>query len=203
MCQRPNPDCLASNPDNVSFRQTCGDTLLPRAQSTQSSLDDVPLESKTGVDYKILRELLRQQQWRKADGETARLMLQATGRIEEGWLKGDNMDWFPCVDLRTLDRLWVAASGGKFGFSVRREMWLKLGGQVDYETEKALEEAVGWRKNHKWLTYISLTFDLSAAPNGHLPACWEILGRAGGVWYWADRGPWGCSFAKRALSCNL
>ena len=28
-------------------------------------------------------------------------------------------------DMQTLDGLWKAASGGKFGYSVQREMWLQ------------------------------------------------------------------------------
>lgn len=28
-------------------------------------------------------------------------------------------------DMQTLDALWKAASGGKFGYSVQREMWLQ------------------------------------------------------------------------------
>ncbi len=31
----------------------------------------------------------------------------------------------PVEDMQTLDQLWKAASGGKFGYSVQREMWLQ------------------------------------------------------------------------------
>lgn len=36
------------------------------------------------------------------------------------------LPFLPAVeDMQTLDGLWKAASGGKFGYSVQREMWLQ------------------------------------------------------------------------------
>ena len=33
--------------------------------------------------------------------------------------------FIPEVDLQTMDSLWKAASGNKFGYSVQRELWLQ------------------------------------------------------------------------------
>lgn len=35
------------------------------------------------------------------------------------------MKFIEAADLQTIDALWSAASGGKFGFSAQREVWLQ------------------------------------------------------------------------------
>jgi hypothetical protein len=32
----------------------------------------------------------------------------------------------PSADLQTVDALWKAASNGKFGYSVQKEMWVQV-----------------------------------------------------------------------------
>ncbi|MBW4592221.1 MAG: GUN4 domain-containing protein [Brasilonema angustatum HA4187-MV1] len=77
------------------------------------------------------------------------------------------MENFPCTDLRTIDQLWVKYSGGRFGFSVQKRIWERVG--EDYEK---FGDRVGWRKgmfwNREWLNYNELTFSINA-PQGHLP----------------------------------
>ena len=126
------------------------------------------LSSEKGVDYTRLRDFLKAQNWRAADEETLKVMLQAANRQKEDWLNNESIENFPCTDLRTIDQLWVKYSNGHFGFSVQRRIWLNSGGKVDHETEKALGDAVGWRKNDSWLGYKDITLTLNA-PEGHLP----------------------------------
>jgi serine/threonine protein kinase len=84
-------------------------------------------------------------------------------------------------------QLWLDYSGGKFGFSVQKEIYHRLGGPIkfsDYihrEAFKGFVIAVGWRKDRRewrnkeekdrygWLDYKDMTFNTSA-PQGHLPA---------------------------------
>ena len=134
-------------------------------------LDAVPLESERGADYQRLRELLQQQEWYSADQTTARLIADVC-RTAEGSLNAEAIQQLPLADLRTLDRLWVAASGGKFGFSVQKKIWLDLG-LTNLEVEDAdldkFGDAVGWGLRGRPIYYRKSPFNLSMAPNGYFP----------------------------------
>jgi uncharacterized caspase-like protein len=110
------------------------------------------LTSEKGVDYTQLRDLLKAGNWREADEETARLMLKVANREEEDYLDRESTDNFPCVDLRTIDQLWVKYSNGRFGFSVQKRIYESLGGTEEYDEEicEAFGDRVGWRKEGKW-----------------------------------------------------
>jgi hypothetical protein len=128
------------------------------------SLASNDLSSEQGIDYSPLQELLQAQQWEAADYETYRLVLQLLGRKEGTWITGaKELQLIPCTDLRTIDRLWVHYSDGRFGFSIQQQIW--------QETEDWIlfGDRVGWRVYKNWLAYPDLTFT-SAASVGHLPA---------------------------------
>ncbi|NEQ33908.1 MAG: GUN4 domain-containing protein, partial [Leptolyngbya sp. SIO4C5] len=140
--------------------------IAPKLQ--ENIENEIPLESEKGIGYGRLRSLLEQQQWKEADQETAKVMLQAAGRTEHGWLNEESIKQFPCADLRTIDQLWVKYSKGHFGFSVQKEIWLEVGGKLDYKTEIKLGDRVGWRVRGKWISYDDVTFSTSTQ-RGHLP----------------------------------
>jgi serine/threonine protein kinase len=107
----------------------------------------VSIQSAKGIDYRELELLLETKQWRKSDELTAQLMLKVANREKEGWLDEDSIKTFPREDLRTIDQLWVHYSGGKFGFSVQKKLWLKCGGKIgqyDYEIFKKLGAKLDW-----------------------------------------------------------
>ncbi|MCA2741907.1 MAG: GUN4 domain-containing protein, partial [Microcystis sp. M015S2] len=135
-----------------------------------ASPPEIELKSAKGIDYRKLEDLLKRQQWKQADEETTNVMLQAANRTSEGWLREENIDNFPCEDLRTIDQLWVKYSGGRFGFSVQAKIYRELGGTRQYNERvwNALGDRVGWRVNKSWIYYKDVTFDLKA-PLGHLP----------------------------------
>ena len=116
------------------------------------------------------------------------------------------MRQLPCADLRTIDRLWVAASGGKFGFSVQRKIWLELGitnldvdNVEDVELDK-FRDAVGWLLREKHISYRKSPFDLSTAPNGHFPRWgWE----APAHWGWHYGSVIAATAFQKAKICNL
>ncbi len=87
-------------------------------------MSNIKLISEVGVNYSFLEELLSQGQWKEADRETIRVMLEAVNREYEGWLTSKTIKSFPCADLQTIDQLWVHYSGGKFGFSVQLQIYL-------------------------------------------------------------------------------
>jgi hypothetical protein len=104
------------------------------------------ISTATGVNYTQLRNLLTAGKWKEADLETVKGMLQAAGRTEEGWLRSEDIDQFSCEDLRIIDRLWVDASDGKFGFSVQSQIYRGLGGTEEYNIDIVgkFGDQVGW-----------------------------------------------------------
>ena len=145
-----------------------------RPHSVQKWLAMLPqpinLISAKGVDYRQLDRLLASEKWQEADHETTNKMLEAAGRTEERWLSIEDIDRFPCEDLRTIDQLWVKYSNGRFGFSVQKRIYESLGGTREYDKKisEAFGDRVGWRVNSNWLHYIDLKFN-TKAPEGHLP----------------------------------
>jgi len=134
--------------------------------------DDLNPQDK--MRYEKLRNLLQSRKWEEADRETRTILIQLAGREEEGWLRVKDINNLPDSHIRTLDKLWVNYSNGRFGFSIQRRIWQEVGGKLDYETECRLGDRVGWRTQGKWLGYRDLTF-LITAPVGHLPI--------GGGWF--------------------
>ncbi len=125
------------------------------------------------ADLRKLEQLLSDKKWQKADQETTRVMLKIMNREEERSLTANNCRNFPKNELRLIDQLWLKYSNDKFGFSVQKKIWLKLGGKLDsydWDTYVKLADQVGWRKGGNWLNYSDLTFN-SAAPLGHFPCC--------------------------------
>ncbi|HIK45480.1 MAG TPA: GUN4 domain-containing protein, partial [Leptolyngbyaceae cyanobacterium M65_K2018_010] len=103
------------------------------------------------MDYTHLRDLLKAQDWRAADQETYEVMICAVGKKSGDWFTSEELLNFPCTDLRTIDRLWVKYSQGKFGFSVQKQIYVECGAQLDgkYPGDKILHkfcDRVGWRR---------------------------------------------------------
>lgn len=141
---------------------------LKRQEQLKQEADD--LSSERGVDYTRLRDLLKAGQWQEADQETDKAMLKAAGREEQGYLRIEDIEQFPCADLRTIDRLWVKYSDGKFGFSVQKKIWQECGSPMEYSSNfEKFGDRVGWRNSSEvWINYGDVTFN-TTAPRGHLP----------------------------------
>jgi len=155
------------------------------------------LVSEGGVDYTLLRDLLAAGEWQKADRETETVMIKASGREEDGWLSEEDLEEFPCEDLRIIDQLWVKYSNGHFGFSVQKRIWESIEGtnkDEDVEVWKKFGDKVGWRVNDSWVGYRNLTFSLDA-PEGHLPEWVFVSGFVGG-------GFFGSGLFSRVESCE-
>ncbi|MCL2939076.1 MAG: GUN4 domain-containing protein, partial [Trichodesmium sp. MAG_R02] len=149
--------------------------VQPPVREPQSS-GDVPLVSAVGVDYTKLRDLLVAKNWKEADLETNKRMLEVAGRESQGWLRVEDVENFPCQDLGTIDKLWVKYSGGKFGFSVQKQIYQDLGGTKDYDKKvwESFGDKVGWRKGGSWLSYSDVTFS-EGHYMGHLPRWMRML----------------------------
>ncbi len=145
----------------------------PESVAAWLQLLETEKENQPPIDerkYGLLRDLLAVGNWREADEETARVMLKVANREKEGWLRSEDINNFPCEDLRAIDHLWVKYSNGRFGFSVQKEIYQQLGGTRKYDEKiwYAFGDKVGWRKGGKWLYYNELIFS-TQAPLAHLP----------------------------------
>ncbi|NLQ03600.1 GUN4 domain-containing protein [Cylindrospermopsis raciborskii] len=73
--------------------------------------------------FSKLNSLLQAQNFKEADRETRKIMLAIAKREEEGWLRIEDAEKFPCKELRSIDQLWLKYSGGKFGISVQQQIY--------------------------------------------------------------------------------
>ncbi|MGB3519036.1 MAG: GUN4 domain-containing protein [Elainellaceae cyanobacterium] len=168
--------------------------------------NEILLESEKEVDYEKLQKLLHAGKWKEADQEAAQRMLQAMNKKRWGNIETNDLINFPCKDLKTIDRLWVHYSNGKFGWSVQKQMYAACGAKLDGkhpgdEIWKKFCDRAGWNKEGKGVKYNDLTFDLIHSSKGELPA-WLFLD---GFWFVAD----GVAFAggvilfSRMEACEL
>jgi hypothetical protein len=131
--------------------------------------------------YTQLSRLLGTKKWQEADLETRRLMLSIVGAEQRAdcLLTQDDLEQFPCIDLRTIDQLWIHYSQKHFGFSTIATIYREV--NQDYQL---LAERVGWRRGDEWISYNDVTFNRSA-PVGHLPVTWLV---PSSFWmYWSAR----------------
>ncbi|MCZ8223533.1 MAG: GUN4 domain-containing protein [Microcystis sp. LE19-84.1B] len=200
---------------SVSIPQTTIQKPVNPVISVPQTPPSIQLKSAKGIDYRNLEDLLKRQQWEKADAETATVMLQVANRTKEGWFRVEDIDNFPCEDLRTIDQLWLKYSNGKFGFSVQAKIYRELSGTREYNERvwNAFGDRVGWRVNNWIYSYWNCTFDLKA-PLGHLPFLLTIADNrtfdgyidetgtlrrghfVGGAWFYR-------SLASRLVKCNI
>lgn len=160
--------------------------LPPPTPELRFPIQDIPLESEKGVDYRELQKLLQAGQWKEADYETYLRMLEALGREKGDWIRAEELLNFPCKDLKTIDRLWVHYSNGKFGFSVQKKIYVECGAKLDskYPGDEIWEkfgDRVGWRKGGEEMLYDDLIADPSLSSTGELP-CLRWLGNVGVLW---------------------
>ena len=169
---------------------------VPTPKPTPSPVLSKPgttlISRSTGVNYTNLRDLLAAKKWKEADQKTTGLMLTAAKREQEGYIDDDSAQKFSCEDLRMIDQEWLAASDGKFGFSVQLAIYKQTGNPIgDYNQEAwtRFGDAVGWRVNGNWKEYSDLNYRSALlAPQGYLPIAPEwVVGISEG---WVN-GSWG------------
>jgi hypothetical protein len=153
-----------------------------------------------------LRDLLVAKDWKEADLETEKRMLEVAGREFQGCLFSEDVENFPCQDLGTIDKLWVKYSGGKFGFSVQKQIYQDLGGTKDLDNKvwESFGDKVGWRKGGSWWSSYSYSNSTLEGDHymGHRPVNWLlfaslVIGAPAGL---LVRGP---DLFSRAETCRL
>ena len=170
-------------------------------EQSLAKLSNTALTSNPEIDYTQLRNLLAHQKWKEADEETFKIMLKVTNREKEKTLDYQAIKNASCANLNTIDKLWIDASKGRFGFSIQLKKWQAAGGKANKETEHKLGNDIGWYVNDKWISDISeFTFDL-LAPVGHLPVKWTF--HLGGTFPRTEESVLFSYLAQRLFECNI
>ena len=138
--------------------------------------------------YQKLEDYLRQQDWKKADYETAFIMCQ--------WMVIENYDdfydLFRVVSLdviNEIDRLWMQYSNQQFGIKGQAKIYRDLGGTERYNEEiwDRFGDRVGWKKGGRWLELDEVAYHTTEPINiNNLPVLMYYRVRVG----WLD-GWWG------------
>ncbi|MGB0563037.1 MAG: GUN4 domain-containing protein [Spirulinaceae cyanobacterium] len=167
----PMPEPVVSPNNTGSKTPTAQTSSQPLEQQLRPSTPSLKLpSSQLSRRYQKLEQYLRLQDWRKANEETTKQMLDLANRTEQGYLDLDSIDIFSCEDLIRIDKLWMSASRKRFGFSAQLSVWQRIGGKVDDESDDKLKVKLGWTGDLADLEY------KSNAPKGHLPNPALILG---------------------------
>eukprot|EP01026_Neomeris_dumetosa_P070852 TRINITY_DN710_c0_g1_i1.p1 TRINITY_DN710_c0_g1~~TRINITY_DN710_c0_g1_i1.p1 ORF type:complete len:265 (+),score=40.21 TRINITY_DN710_c0_g1_i1:31-795(+) len=137
-------------------------------KETTAQLEDVELKSGKGMDYSLLKQCLQEGDFQKADDETRAKLIELAGEGAKarGWVYFTEVKTIPAEDLQTLDNLWLASSGGKFGYSVQKQLW-KQTDQNWSKFFKKIDWTVGEQNFYrKWPQEFIYSTD---AAKGHLP----------------------------------
>jgi|JFJP01.1.fsa_nt_gi GUN4-like. len=150
------------------------------------------LVSDKGIDYTELQHLLENLQWQKADAET-RFILQKIGNVvNSNYLNANDIFELSCIDLQTIDTLWLYYSNCHFGLTVQYQLW-----QESKQELNLFGEWVGWCKRGVFIRESELIYDLTAPP-GHLPVAYiPIVGNY--LWIVLDSVTW---FNQKLQSCQ-
>ena len=140
---------------------------LPKVTSTPQPVVKITTNKAA---FRNLDKLLATGKWKEADIETYKVMLKIAGRQKEGNLDFNSIKNFSCSSMQDIDKRWVKASNGRFGFSVQKQIWTDIASTAGYNSDNfnKFSDQVGWRTKNNWLRYSDLTFNINA-PRGHLP----------------------------------
>jgi serine/threonine-protein kinase len=125
------------------------------------------------INYEKLEACLQAKHWQEADRETREILLKILGKDTGDRLDKSELTRLSCEDLLTIDRLWQKYSYQRFGFTIQKQIWQKMGGTTnninDSETYYRFLQKIGWLNDqHEWLSWFELDFTLDS-PIGHLP----------------------------------
>ena len=177
-----------SNPGNPSLRAITVFYINEEIRAIESITENIPTTgdkaSAVGADYTKLADMLNDRDFQAANEETTRIMCWVARRDTEGYLRARDIENFPCRDLLTIDQLWLASSGGKYGFSVQKQIWIDVGGKLSNNLDNlsASEEVritcAKFIRKVEWGNTTSMQWDLRGI-KGHLPFF--------GSWVWGNQ----------------
>ena len=129
--------------------------------------------SESDLDYSPLQQALLEERFEEADRLTSVFLRKLAGEQAErrGYVYFSEVLTMRGLDLVTMDRLWIAYSQGRFGFTVQARLLATLDGRYD-----KLWPRIGWKQEGVWTRYPN-AFDWSLkAPEGHMPLINQLRG---------------------------
>merc|ERR1712087_42160 len=146
-----------------------------------TAVEDPLLESACSFDHMPLLVALKSGDFLEADRSTRQSLIKLAGEdaIGRGFVYFAEVPRLPQEDLATIERLWLAYSGGKFGYSVQKGIFgtKMVGRDLDHFYER-----IGWKNDRgqllRWLPDKGneFNYDLEKAPKGHLPLTSTLRG---------------------------
>ena len=144
------------------------------------------LKSETGADYMPLATALMAGEFKEADQLTRDLLIfiAGPGARSRKYVYFTEVVNIPSCDLRSIERLWLKYSGGKFGYSVQKRVF-DVASKGDFET---FCDKIDWnlmdnsdlknplKRKRRWFGADEFIYELDAAPKGHLPLTSALRG---------------------------
>lgn len=129
--------------------------------------------SARGIDYSAMQRALLDEDFEEADRLTSCVLRELAGEqaVKRGYVYFSEVPPMEGLDLATLDRLWVAYSQGRFGFTVQSRLLKALDGRYD-----RLWPRIGWKLEGSWTRYPGAFQWSMDAPEGHMPLVNQLRG---------------------------
>ena len=170
--KKNKPSCI----DGIIFKHLYNSEIIELKAKLKDNFQEgiVKLKSVNKIDYRPLYLSLTSNNFKTANQLTQAYLGELAGLSRSDkrrWLYFTDVLNFPKQDLETIDMLWKIYSGGQFGFSIQRQIWLCN----DKNWEK-FWHTVGWKVNKKNMRYPNEFIWDSSAPAGHLPLFNQLRG---------------------------
>ena len=136
------------------------------------ALESIP-EGSRGWFHAPSACALLSEHFEEADRLTSCALRQLAGdrAVQRGYVYFSEVPPMEALDLTTIDRLWVAYSQGRFGFTVQARLLNALDGRYE-----RLWPRIGWKTDGVWTRYPG-SFQWSMdAPEGHMPLVNQLRG---------------------------
>ena len=146
-------------------------------------IEEPKIETACDFDYVPLLTALKAQDFFEADQLTRDGLITLAGpaAVKRGYVYFTDVPKLPADDLATIERLWNAYSGGKFGYTLQRAIYNSK------KVSKNLEvfyDRIGWKNEAgsllRWLPTLKegneFIYDVEKAPKGHLPLTSALRG---------------------------
>ena len=129
--------------------------------------------SASGIEYSDLQRALLTEDFKEADRLTSCVLRELAGdqAVQRGYVYFSEVPAMEALDLTTLDRLWIAYSQGRFGFTVQSRLLKALDGRYE-----RLWPRIGWKKDGVWTRYPGDFKWSMDAPEGHMPLVNQLRG---------------------------
>lgn len=129
--------------------------------------------SARGIDYSPMQRALLDEDFEEADRLTSCVLRELAGdqAVKRGYVYFSEVPPMEGLDLTTLDRLWIAYSQGRFGFTVQARLLKALEGRYD-----RLWPRIGWKLDGTWTRYPGAFQWSMDAPEGHMPLINQLRG---------------------------